>query len=155
MKNLRDIIIEKLNISKDMKIFNLWDKEPSEIKDKYDSLCKILDFIKDKIDFESLTRPKQNISQTSIYCFASSLTIKDMEDLDNYILENKILDSSQYIFYIFLAPNSNRRSLSIYEDSYKGDVMLRIIKTPSDETANIMLYGCAIEFFDKYYKYYI
>lgn len=152
MKNLKDIIIEKLNISKDMKIFNSWDKEPSEIKAKYDSLFKILEFIKDKINFDSIGTPKQNISQISIYCFASSLTIKDMEDLDNYILENKILDSSQYIF---LEPMSNRCSLNIYEDPRKGDVMLRIIKTPSDETANIMLYGCAIEFFDKYYKYYI
>jgi hypothetical protein len=152
MKNLKDIIIEKLNISKDMKIFNSWDKEPSETKAKYDSLFKILEFIKDKINFDSIATHKQNISQTSIYCFSSSLTIKDMEDLEKYILENKILDSAQYIF---LAPMSNRRSLSIYEDPRKGDVMLRIIKTPSDKTANIMLYDCAIEFFDKYYKYYI
>lgn len=152
MKNLKDIIVEKLNISKDMKIFNSWDNEPSEIKVKYDSLFKILEFIKDKINFDSIETPNQNISQTSIYDFSSSLTIKDMKDLEKYILENKILDSSQYIF---LEPMSNRCSLSIYEDPHKGDVMLRIIKTPSDETAIIMLYDCAVEFFAKYYKYYI
>ena len=96
MKKLKDILLEKLVINKDIKsnksldISNQWADKDEWTKYKYDALYYILNLIKDKVDWNSETK---NLYSTH---FQTSLTAKDIDELNKTFGKDNILDSHEW-----------------------------------------------------------
>ena len=141
MKNLKDIIIERLHITKDTcpDISNQWANINDSTKYEYDATYYFFELIKDKVCWDPTNKTLLFIN------FDTTLSADDLKELNKTLGKDGILDSlewiwdrykqSHFIFIIFKEKLIDIHNSLMHQDKY-----------------SLTLCGDAVNFYKKYYK---
>lgn len=146
MQVLKDIIFEKLVITKNSKvkktldISNQWADKDEWTKYKYDALYYILNLIKDKINWN------KSITSISYLTFDdTTLTAEDINELNKRFGKDNILDSHEWQY------DWNKKSyltVTIFKEKLI-DIHNSLMH---QDKYTVSLCGDAVDFYKNYYK---
>ena len=144
MQVLKDIIFEKLVITKNSKvkkdISNQWADKDEWTKYKYDSLYYILNLIKDKINWN------KSITSISYLTFDdTTLTAEDINELNKRFGKDNILDSHEWQY------DWNKKSyltVTIFKEKLI-DIHNSLMH---QDKYSLSICGDAVDFYKNYYK---
>ena len=144
MQVLKDIIFEKLVITKNSKvkkdISNQWADKDEWTKYKYDTLYYILNLIKDKINWN------KSITSISYLTFDdTTLTAEDINELNKRFGKDNILDSHEWQY------DWNKKSyltVTIFKEKLI-DIHNSLMH---QDKYSLSICGDAVDFYKNYYK---
>lgn len=144
MQILKDIIFEKLVITKNSKvkkdISNQWADKDEWTKYKYDALYYILNLIKDKINWN------KSITSISYLTFNdTSLTTEDIDKLNKTFGKDNILASHEWYY------DWNKKSY-LKVKIFKEKLMDICNSLMHQDKYTLFLCGDAVDFYKNYYK---